>query len=528
MTRGTYSDKRSFDATPEPAAPARGDVDLATARPGKSFVIHQHHARRLHFDLRLEMSSGDTTVLASWAVPKNLPTRPGVAHLAVHVEDHPLEYGSFTGTIPQGNYGAGEVRIFDSGTYELLEQAPGKLTFRLEGTRLRGVYHLTRTRAEEGKDEWLVFMKKDERHPPQELPPLEPMLATPHDQPFDDDDYLFEPKWDGVRTIAVCLSDTLLLSRRRRDVTGTYPELARLHERLVATGAVLDGEIVAFEGGRPSFERLQSRINLQNAHDIQRAMKSIPVSYIAFDLLYLDGRRVIDRPLEERKELLQELVVGSEIVRVSSPSVEGEGIALARAAEQMRLEGVVAKKLGCPYRPGRRSRDWLKIKVIHEADVVVAGWSPGEGNRSDAFGALLVGAYDDRGLRFVGAVGTGFTQASLAAIMPELHSRRTDECPFHEDCSPLRVGRAGGKALRYPHWTRPELVATIEFRELTSSGRLRAPSFKSVRFDKEPSECRFDDLLPVTSARAGARAAPLARERSPRSTHCSRRASTTP
>lgn len=492
-----YAGKRSFDETPEPEPETSGNVDLATAAPGDSFVIHQHYATRLHFDLRLEMMNGNVPVLVSWAVPKNLPLRKGKPNLAIHVEDHPFEYGTFQGTIPEGNYGAGEVRIFDSGVYELLEQEPGKLTFRLKGERLKGVYHLNRTRRDGDKDEWLAILSSDERSEREPLPQPAPMLATLHAAPFDDDGWIFEPKWDGVRTIAVCSDDeSLLFSRNQRDITFCYPELAKVHERLVGLEAMVDGEIVAFEQGRPSFERLQSRINLQRERDIERATKTTPVTFMAFDLLYLDGHSLVDEPLEKRKELLEELVVPSPRVQVS-PSVEGSGVALSDAVRDRNLEGIVAKKLGCPYRAGKRSRDWLKIKVIHDADVVIGGWSKGEGERSRSFGSLLVGAYTDEGLRFTGAVGTGFRQKTLDDLLGKMGDLGTAECPFVED--PRRVSSSHfGKSLRDPQWVRPELVARIEFRELTSAGKLRAPSFKGLRADKDPEDCRFEDLSPAT------------------------------
>jgi len=491
----TYEDKRSFEATPEPVPAVDGNVDPGTARPGPSFVIHQHHARRLHFDLRLEMMNGDTPVLVSWAVPKNLPTTKGKVHLAVHVEDHPFEYGSFSGTIPAGQYGAGEVRIFDRGDYEVLEQEDGKLSIRLTGARVRGVYHLNRTRHEDGKDEWIVLLAKDERPAPDDPPPLSPMLATLETEAFDDDRWLFEPKWDGVRALAYCAEETMLVSRSGRNMTTGYPELSRLHEQLVARDAILDGEIVAMENGRPSFERLQGRMNLQNAGDIEKAVKSIPVILIVFDVIYLDGRSLLDVPVEERKELLAELVVASKIVEVS-PHVRAEGRALAEASRAQNLEGIVAKKLGSPYRPGKRTREWLKIKTVFEADVVIGGWSPGEGGRSDTFGALLVGAYADEGLRFLGAVGTGFSDRALRELVPELRDHRRGDSPFAGDTRQLSTGRFG-KTIKNPQWIRPELVARVEFRELTSGNRLRAPSFKGLRNDKGPGECSYADVAAV-------------------------------
>jgi bifunctional non-homologous end joining protein LigD len=488
-----YADKRSFDRTPEPATDVRGNVDPTRAKPGETFMVHQHHATRLHFDLRLEMMRGDTPVLVSWAVPKNLPRRKGKPHLAVHVEDHPFDYGSFEGTIPEGNYGAGEVRIFDAGTYEVLEQEEAKLTIRLKGERLQGVYHLIQTDRSKSKPEWLAFLRADERPDIEDLPVLEPMLATLEKDAFDSPDWVFEPKWDGVRTLAVCGEETRLLSRKGNDTTATYPELQKVHEQLVALDAVVDGEIVAFEKGRPSFERLQSRINLQNERDVKRATKSCPVTLIVFDLLYLDGKRVTDRPLEERKELLEKLVVPSPIVQVSTVVPE-EGLALSEAAAQRGLEGIVAKKVGSTYRTGRRSREWLKIKVVHEADVVVGGWSKGEGSRSTSFGALLVGAYDDEGgLHFLGSVGTGFSQQTIDDLLPRLRDAAADECPFVEGAAGIKGGRFG-KPIKNPSWARPELVGKVEFRELTSAPRLRAPSFKGLRFDKGPEECLLAEL----------------------------------
>lgn len=493
MAQSDYRAKRAFDKTPEPGPEVEGNVDPGAAPAGETFVIHQHHATRLHFDLRLEMMNGSTPVLVSWAVPKNLPLKKGERHLAVHVEDHPFEYGSFSGTIPAGNYGAGEVRIFDSGTYEVLEQEPGKLTFRLQGERIPGVWHMVKI-GDEDKDDWLVFLRELERAEPEPLSVVRPMMATLVEEPFDDGGWLFEPKWDGIRATATCVDETVLVSRNLNDVTAAYPELHKVHQQLVALEAVVDGEIVALSEGRPSFERLQSRMNLQNPHEIKQMAKKIPVTYVAFDLLYLDGRSLMDRPLEERKELLESTVISTEYLQVSTV-VPGTGITLFEIAKERGLEGIVAKQLGSRYQQGRRSKQWLKIKTTEIADVVIGGWSPGQGGRSNSFGALLVGAYEDGELRFIGSVGTGFDDRALAGFVDALKELASDDNPFDSD--PRSDRARWGKPIADPRWVEPLLVARVEYRELTSAGRLRAPSFKGIRTDKDPEDCLFSDLLAV-------------------------------
>ncbi|HEU5002608.1 MAG TPA: non-homologous end-joining DNA ligase [Actinomycetota bacterium] len=487
-----YAGKRSFDATPEPPPEVAGNVDPATAPPGETFVIHQHFATRLHFDLRLEMRNGATPVLVSWAVPKNLPLHPGEKHLAVKVEDHPFDYGGFSGTIPAGNYGAGEVRIFDAGPYDLLEQKEGKLTFRLRGRRLQATYHLVRTKpnsgANAGKEQWLAMLREWHRPAPEPAPPPKPMLATLTAQAFDDEAWSFEPKLDGVRALGVCGETTQLLSRNTADITVAYPELHKVHERLVALDAILDGEIVAMEQGRPSFERLQRRMHVRNEHDIARLSKAIPVSYVVFDLLYLDGRSLVALPFDERRRLLEETVVANDVLQLST-SVPGNGVALYAAAERLGLEGIVAKRRQSPYELGRRSQNWLKVKTTYDADVVIGGWSPGQGNRDASIGALLVGTYEGDALRFVGSVGTGFTERTLASLLARLQELRSDTSPFSTASTAELRSHAPGAS-----WVRPELVAMVEFRELTSAGKFRAPSFKGLREDKTPAECTFAEL----------------------------------
>lgn len=479
-----YAAKRSFSETPEPPPEVAGDVDVARARPGDTFVIHQHYATRLHHDLRLEMFNGATPVLVSWAVPKGLPRRKGVKTLAIHVEDHPFEYGSFSGSIPAGNYGAGEVRIFDEGHYELLEQKPGKLTFRLDGKRLHATYHLVRTREESGKEQWLAILREDHSPPPDPLPPPQPMLATPAKEPFDDERWAFEPKLDGVRAFAYCDEATRLMSRNGGDITVAYPELHKVHERLVALDAVVDGEIVAVVDGVPSFEALQSRIHVRNERDIQRLAHQVPVSYVAFDLLYLDGRGLVDLAYTERRRLLEEALVPTGTVQIST-SVVGRGTAMYEAARERNLEGIVAKRLASTYELGRRSQSWLKVKTSQDADLVIGGWSPGQGKRDGTLGALHMGAYEENGeLRFVGSVGTGFNERTLDNLLARLQALAIPESPFSAE-STRDIRRLSPD----PRWVQPELVAAVEFRQLTSTLKLRAASFKGLRTDKTPTEC---------------------------------------
>lgn len=328
-----YAAKRSFESTPEPAAVCAGDVDPATARPGGSFVIHQHHARRLHFDLRLEMFNGPTPVLVSWAIPKNLPTTKGQKVLAIHVEDHPPQYARFSGTIPAGNYGAGEVRIFDAGSYQMLEQKQGRLTFRLAGTRLKGVWHLVQT-SRGRKDRWLGMLKQWEGGDPEPLPLLSPMLPSRHDEPFDDPDWAFEPLWGGTRTLSVCYRHSTVLLAGGDDVTREYPALLTLHQRLVSLSAVLDGVIVGNAAGG-------SR-------------------YAAFDLLYLDGRSLVGEPLASRRKLLEETVVPGPYLDLS-PASPGRGGDVFTAAVAHGLEGIVAKRLTSGYLPGTVTGHWLRV-----------------------------------------------------------------------------------------------------------------------------------------------------------------------
>jgi bifunctional non-homologous end joining protein LigD len=433
----------------------------------------------LHYDLRLEHEG----VLWSWAVPKGLPPVSGERRLAVRTEDHPLEYLDFEAWIPKGNYGAGEMRIFDKGTYELLEDERKKKTVRLHGERVRGEYHMVNTSA----DQWLIFLSRSS----QPLPPppqLRPMLAEAVDKPFDDPKWTFEPKLDGVRTLAYVSTDhTTLFSRTGRDQTVQYPELANLATYVNALNAVLDGEIVVLgPDGQPSFNLLQQRINITSPADVDRARKAHPVVFYVFDILWLDERDLTGLPLTERREILHDVVTETGPIAFTY-TVDGDGKAFYEAAKGLGLEGIVAKKLDSVYEQGKRSHNWRKIKALRSVDAVVIGWTPGGGSRSQTFGALLLGAYDDAGvLHWIGQVGTGFTGRVLDEMQRRLDAIEVDEPPSPD---PELCDVKGAR------WVRPELVAEVLYLEVTRGRKLRAPTFRGLRPDIDPAECRIDELI---------------------------------
>jgi bifunctional non-homologous end joining protein LigD len=494
-----YVAKRDFRRTPEPsggpeAAPAEdaeavavagmpeephpaGLTEIAPQEPGRRFTIQQHHARRLHHDVRFEQDG----VLVSFAVPKRLPEEPGVRHLAVNTEDHPLDYLTFSGTIPGGEYGGGEVRLFDLGTYEPLEVADGKLTVRLHGSRYKGAeYHLFRTRDRD----WLVILGGKVSLPQPAPPPTyEPMMAVLTAEPFDDDDWLFEVKWDGHRCLANLGTATRLTSRTGRDMTAQFPELIDLHRQLAARNAVVDGEIVALDrDGRPSFERMQDRFH-RTPEELARNKGKVPVQFLAFDLLWLDGEPLLDLPLHERRARLVEVLVETRDVRLSQV-VEGAGTDFYEQVKRLGLEGIVAKRAASPYRPGSRSPDWRKIKALCLQDCVIVGWTPGKGGRAATLGSLLLAVFDGDRLRYAGNVGTGFTHAFLADLLASLAELEVDEPQFE-----------GAPRLRGARFVRPELVCEVEYLRWTEDGKLRASSFKGLRPDKLPSDARREHPL---------------------------------
>ena len=512
---GEYRRKRDPTATPEPfggPAPAGGS----------RFVVHKHSARRLHYDLRLEIDG----VLKSWAVPKGPSMRSHEKRLAVHVEDHPVEYADFEGVIPEGSYGAGPSIVWDAGRFELLKPEPasaqierGKLEFELFGYKLRGAWTLARM---SGKDrDWLLLKKSDEyvsetepteRYPESVLSGLtieelregagrvdalrrrltelgaprasiEPggdllMLATLVETTPSDTSWLFEIKYDGVRVLATRAGDEIELRHRSNQVvTARYPEVVAALHALPLQSFMLDGEIVALDDrGRSSFQRLQERMGLTRPADVERARGQVPVSAVVFDALALDGRDLRRLPLEARKECLKLLVPPRGVVYFGD-HVLGQGADFLAAACEQGLEGVVAKRRDSAY-ASKRSRDWLKIKCHLRQEFVVGGYTVPQGARTH-FGALHLGLYERGELVYVSKVGTGFDDRALESISEKLR-------PLVRATSPFARGTPAGRGHT---WVEPRLVAEVRFGEWTRDGGIRHPSFVGLRSDKRPEEC---------------------------------------
>jgi bifunctional non-homologous end joining protein LigD len=469
-----YRKKRDPSKTPEP---------FTSKRKGKQpiFVVQRHDARRLHYDFRLEMDGA----LASWAVPKGVPLEPGQQHLAVHVEDHPLDYATFEGEIPKGEYGAGTVEIWDAGTYELLERKRnGGLTVRLHGKKLDGVWSLVPAKLSGDEKNWLILRKRDEAQPAS-VPArptrrYAPMLAT-LEKDVPKGDWLYEVKWDGYRALAyVAGGDVGLVSRNDNDLTARFPDVAKAIGKALRTpNAVVDGEVCALdEQGRATFSAMQ------------QGKGGTRYVYVAFDLLEVEGEPVIELPLVERRERLRQLLDKRvQSVQLSEPFEDGE--ALYEAAREQGLEGILAKRPGSTYQPGRRSREWLKVKATNSQEFVVGGYTRGEGRRANTFGSLLLGVFDEGEdkLRYVGSVGTGFDEREIQKLLNLLRPLETGEAPFDPVPKPPRVRK--GDIL----WVEPRLVAEVEFVEWTHDHRLRAPSYKGLREDKGPREVHEEEPL---------------------------------
>jgi len=530
-----YRRKRHFEDTPEPRGKkARKDE--------KVFVIQKHAARRLHYDLRLEVGG----VLKSWAVPKGPSLNPGDKRLAIQVEDHPFDYRTFEGTIPEGNYGAGEVIIWDQGTYEpegplsAEEQLQrGELKFRLHGKKLNGSFVLVKLKRSQGKNEWLLIKHRDEHADPtwnveehgesvvsgrpipkthkekqkekrsvQDSPPPSPAelpgarsapmprdvsvtLAKLADKPFSDPNWLFEIKWDGIRTVAfVENGDVRLFSRSKRDVTAEFPEFQDLAKHLRAGTAILDGEIVTLdENGRSDFQKLQNRFGVSKPS--QKLISEVPLTYYFFDVLYCNGFDVRKTPLLQRKELLRQILRSDERVRYSEHQLE-KGKELYAAAERQGLEGIVGKQIESPY-TGNRTSFWLKFKIVNELDAIIVGWTAPRRTRQ-YFGALVLGLYDEKKeLQFIGSVGTGFDQKTQKDLLAKLEKLRVARSPL----------RNPPKLREHVEWVRPAMVARIKFANWTDDNHLRAPVFLGIRKDRTPEECTFSAARPEHASERG-------------------------
>jgi len=582
-----YKRKRRFEQTPEPPP----KLEKASQH---RFVVQKHRATRLHYDFRLEMEG----VLKSWAVPKGPSLDPADKRLAMQVEDHPVSYLDFEGTIPPGNYGAGTVMVWDIGTWEAEGNASemlakGDLKFRLHGKKLQGSFvlaHMRSRRPGSKGTEWLLIKHRDDHivpgynideydysaltkrsldqiasdagsaewqssrpasrsnknawladtlakvrkkrtaeapegrksrsgtqarsgralspkkkqaaHSPASSAVLDgipgavkepmpsvihPMLATLVDKPFDDDEWLFEIKWDGYRAVAFLEDGKVrLVSRNQNDLTAEYPELTDLAQNVRARTAILDGEIVALdEQGRASFSLMQQRSGFRRPGSARGTRNaSIPILYYAFDLLYLDGYSLFKVDLEKRKQLLAAILTAGDNLRYSDHHV-GQGTALFQAAAAKQLEGIVAKRRRSCYLQ-KRSREWLKIKITQRQECVIGGYTDPKGSREN-FGSVILGLYDSQGrLIHVGQAGSGFTEASHSDMWRRLQKIKTSRNPFHGQ---VQTGRG-------MHWVKPELVAEIKFTEWTHETeggglKMRAPVYEGLRPDKSPRECVF-------------------------------------
>jgi bifunctional non-homologous end joining protein LigD len=519
MALEDYARKRTFAKTPEPEGTK---PEGPTQTRGGTFCVQRHHARQLHYDLRIEIGG----VLKSWAVPKGPTLDPDEKRMAVLVEDHPMEYATFEGVIPKGNYGAGSMMLYDHGSYEVIGEPAaeaqlqrGDFKFRLHGHKLRGDFALVRTR----DNQWLLIKKRDEHaikgwdsemyarsvktgrtqqeiaghvqpghahlpgaiHAPMPRN-LVPMLAMQAAQPPRDPGWIFEVKWDGVR--GLCYVDraqtdpVIVFSRNQNNMNRQYPEAAALAEALDAQTAIVDCEIVALDSrGLPSFGLLQHRMHLTDPVSVAHLSRTQPVTLYVFDILYLDGWDLRRVPIEDRKRVLASVLIPTSRVRISDHFVD-QGEELFSLARQTGLEGVVAKRLGSAYE-NRRSGQWLKIKVTQQQEFVICGLTEGE---RLPFGSLALGAYDSGRLVYVGNVGSGFDEATLKLVAERLQPLHTSEIPFAvepEIANPTA-------------WIRPEVVCEVKFSSWTEERHLRAPVFLGLRNDAQAKDCLLEAEQP--------------------------------
>jgi bifunctional non-homologous end joining protein LigD len=452
-----YAAKRSFQKTPEPP-PVMGVGE------GEAFVLHRHHATRLHYDLRLEQRG----VLKSWAVPKGLPPRPGILRLALSTEDHPLEYKSFEGTIPKGQYGGGQVWIYARGKYEITKAKKDGFYFRLQSSEISAEYRMHRTKA----NEWLLE-RLDQPQVDWLRDPIKPMLAQSVNKPPDSENYLYEIKWDGVRAlIALDEGQIRISSRNQVDITGKFPELLASDQAFRTVSALFDAEIVCLdEAGKPVFKNVIHRIQQSQEGAIKRARAKYPAVCSVFDCLYLDGRPIVNEPLVRRRAWMEDATKRGSPYRVSE--MVSEGAELFKAAVQMGLEGIMAKERNSRYRAGTRSGQWLKIKKRQTMECLIIGYTKGKGDRRNLFGALQLGRREDGVIRYMGKVGTGFDEKSMKEIFTCLKNIKQVKRPIPE--KPLDDAQT--------IWIEPKAICEVQFASLTRDGMLREPVFLRLRPD---------------------------------------------
>jgi bifunctional non-homologous end joining protein LigD len=468
-----YRRKRHPDRTPEPVPKGSGSRRAAKSKDKPIFVIQEHHASSLHWDFRLEHDG----VLRSWALPKGLPLDPSQNRLAVATEDHPMDYANFEGEIPAGEYGGGSVSIWDSGTYDVEKWSDREVAVVLHGERANGRYVLFRTKG----NQWMIHRRDPVPDGWEPLPThFRPMLATTGELP-EGRGWAYEFKWDGIRAGVMVEGGRIQIrSRNDLDLTVAFPELRGLGESLGMTTALLDGEIVVLDAdGAPSFGLIQHRLHVDSPRIAARLAMEMPASLMVFDLLHLNGLSLLELAYRDRREILESLGIGGEHWAVS-PSFTGRGSDVMRTAQQNGLEGVVSKRATSPYRPGRRSDEWIKTKFVRTQEVVIGGYTAGNGARRDTFGALLLGIPGDDGLVYVGKVGTGFSGSERAELIQRLRRIERKTSPFK---SPPPLPRSAGIV-----WTRPTVVGEVQFGEWTTEGHLRHPSWRGLRPDKSPKE----------------------------------------
>lgn len=452
-----YSRKRSFSVTPEPPP-------VVAVGEGNAFVVHRHHASRLHYDLRLEKDG----VLKSWAVPKGLPPRPGIMRLAVHVEDHPLEYANFEGAIPKGEYGGGMMWKFARGRYEVTREKKSGFYFRLNSREVAAEFRIHHSK----ENQWML-----ERVDPPQIDwvrdPIEPMLARPADRPPDSEDYLYEVKWDGIRAmISLDEGELRIYGRQHLDLTKAFPELLIPDQAFRATSALFDGEIVCLRpDGRPDFSSVIQRMQQRSEVGIERARAACPAVCYLFDCLYLDGRPIVNEPLTRRREWLADAVKNNPVYRVSD--VFDDGLELLEAVKGLGLEGIIAKARNSPYLPGKRSDAWLKIKHRQTLECVIIGYTEGQGDRGSSLGALHLALPAPGGLQYLGKVGTGFDERLLSEIAARLRKLTRTRRPVKE--RPVDEARSV--------WVEPRLMCEVQYASRTRDGMLREPVFVRLRPD---------------------------------------------